>query len=69
MKLESVKSIFAKAIMSGIMIGIGGTVYLMVDNKYLGGFLFSFGCFLLSSADFHFIPEKSDISPKTNPFT
>ena len=33
MKLESFKSIFFKALMSGFMIGIGGTVYLMCDNK------------------------------------
>ena len=37
MKVESFKSIFAKAILSGIFIGIGGTVYLAVENKYLGG--------------------------------
>lgn len=30
MKLESFKSILAKAIMSGIMIGIGGIVYLSI---------------------------------------
>ena len=35
MKLESFKSIFFKALMSGFMIGIGGTVYLMCDRSRL----------------------------------
>ena len=37
-KYISLKSIFA-----GIMIGIGGCVFLHCDNRYIGAFLFSFG--------------------------
>jgi len=67
MKLESVKSIFAKAIMSGIMIGIGGTVYLMVDNKYLGGFLFSFGLFTIIQCGFSLYTGKVGYIPENKP--
>lgn len=37
-KYISLKSIFA-----GIMIGLGGCVFLHCDNQYIGAFLFSFG--------------------------
>ena len=37
-KYISLKSIFA-----GIMIGLGGCVFLHCDNRYIGAFLFSFG--------------------------
>ena len=42
MKTESFKSILAKAVLSGVMIGVGGIVYMVVDNKYLGGLMFGF---------------------------
>lgn len=32
-----------KAILSGILIGIGGTIYLSVENKIVGSILFSIG--------------------------
>lgn len=35
---ELIKSIYA-----GLMIGIGGTIYLSIENKILGAILFSFG--------------------------
>ena len=31
------------AVLSGIMISVGGAVYLMCENKIIGSFLFSFG--------------------------
>lgn len=34
-----------KAIVAGILIGIGCTIYLMCDNKYIGATLFSLGLF------------------------
>lgn len=67
MKLESFKSILAKAIMSGIMISIGGTVYLMVDNKYLGGFLFSFGLFTIIQCGFALYTGKVGYIPENKP--
>ena len=34
---------FIKAILAGIAISVGGTVFLSCDNKYIGAFLFSVG--------------------------
>lgn len=34
---------FIKAVLAGIMISIGGAVYLSCDNKYVGAFFFSVG--------------------------
>jgi len=36
---------FLKAVAAGILIGIGGTIYLVCDNKYIGSILFSLGLF------------------------
>ncbi len=38
---------FVKAILAGLMIGIGGTVFLSVENRYLGALLFSIGLFTI----------------------
>ncbi len=67
MKLESFKSILTKAIMSGLMIGVGGSVYLMVDNKYLGGFLFSFGLFTIIQCGFALYTGKVGYIPENKP--
>ena len=39
--------ILLRAILSGIMISIGGTVYLMLDRTPLGAFLFGIGLFMV----------------------
>lgn len=67
MKLESFRSIFCKAIMSGVMIGLGGTVYLMCDNKYIGGFLFSFGLFTIIQLGFALYTGKVGYIPERKP--
>ena len=36
-----------KGIFAGIMIGIGGTIYLSIDNKVIGSFLFSIGLLMI----------------------
>lgn len=36
-----------KAILAGILIGIGGTIYLSLDNKIVGAFLFGIGLFVI----------------------
>lgn len=64
---ESFKSIFAKAIMSGILIGVGGMVYLSVDNKYLGGFLFSLGLFTIVQFGFSLYTGKVGYIPENKP--
>ena len=37
--------ILIKSILAGIMIGIGGTIYLSLDNKIVGSILFAIGLF------------------------
>ncbi len=39
--------IILKSILSGVMISIGGCIYLLMDNKALGAFLFSIGLFMI----------------------
>ena len=67
LKKESVLSILMKAIMSGIMIGVGGTVYLSCDNKYIGGFLFSFGLFTIIQYGFYLYTGKVGYIPERKP--
>ena len=67
MNVESFKSIFSKAVLSGILIGIGGTVYLAVENKYLGGFLFSLGLFTILRYSFALYTGKVGYIPERKP--
>ncbi len=67
MKLESAKSIFAKAVISGFLIGIGGIVYLVCENKYIGGFLFSFGLFCIIQYGFALFTGKVGYIPENEP--
>ena len=39
--------IVLRGLLSGIMISIGGTIYLMLDRSPLGAFLFSIGLFMI----------------------
>lgn len=64
MLTESFKSIFIKSVMSGIMIGIGGTVYLCADNKYLGALLFNFGLFTIIQFGFSLFTGKVGYIPE-----
>lgn len=36
-----------RGIFAGVMIGIGGTIYLSIDNKIIGSFLFSIGLLMI----------------------
>lgn len=47
MLMEEKCKIFLKAILAGIMISIGGTIYLSLENKMIGAFLFSIGLFMI----------------------
>lgn len=40
---------YIKAILAGMMIGLSGFVYLSVENKIVGSFLFSFGLITILS--------------------
>lgn len=67
MKTESLRSTFAKAISAGIMIGIGGIVYLMAENKIIGAMLFSFGLFTIIRSGFALYTGKVGYIPENNP--
>jgi formate/nitrite transporter FocA (FNT family) len=45
--LTFIFSVFIKAVLAGICIGIGGTVFLSCDSKMLGAFLFALGLFAI----------------------
>lgn len=45
--MEEKFKILCKAILAGIMISIGGTIYLSLENKMVGAFLFSIGLFMI----------------------
>lgn len=47
MQKESTLDLFRRAILSGICISIGGTVFLSCGNKYVGAFLFTLGLFAI----------------------
>lgn len=47
-----------KAIVSGIMIGIGGTIFLSIDNKIIGSFLFGIGLFMTVLYSFNLYTGK-----------
>lgn len=67
MNQESYRSTLAKAILAGILIGMGGIVYLKVENKYLGGFLFSFGLFTIIKSGFALYTGKVGYIPEKKP--
>lgn len=50
MKKKSIKKyldFFVKGIYAGVMIGIGGTIFLSVQNTIIGSFLFSIGLLMI----------------------
>lgn len=44
--------------MSGLFIGVGGTVFLSVENRFLGAFLFSVGLFAILSMGLNLFTGK-----------
>ncbi len=58
---------FTKAILAGIMIGIGGIVYLSAENKVIGAFLFSFGLFTIVRSGFALYTGKVGYIPENKP--
>ena len=51
-------TIFIKAIYAGFMIGIGGIIYLAVENKIIGALLFSFGLSTIVVQGFYLFTGK-----------
>ena len=57
-KVKKVFQDFAKAVLSGFMIGIGGTVYLNCSNKIVGSFLFTIGLITICEFGFNLYTGK-----------
>lgn len=51
-------SILIKSILAGIMIGIGGTIFLSLDNKIVGSILFAIGLFMIVVYGFNLYTGK-----------
>ena len=49
---------FLKAIVAGIFIGIGGSVYLLVESKVIGALLFSVGLFAICTMGYNLFTGK-----------
>lgn len=49
---------FVKAIYAGFAIGIGGIIYLSMDNRVLGALFFSFGLSTIVTQGFHLFTGK-----------
>ena len=47
-----------KSVLAGIMIGIGGTIYLSIDNKVVGASLFGIGLFMIVIYGFNLYTGK-----------
>ena len=56
--MKSNISILIKSILAGIMIGIGGTIYLSLDNKIVGSILFVIGLFIIVVYSFNLYTGK-----------
>ena len=54
-----------KAIVAGVLIGIGCTVYLNMDNSIAASFLFGLGLFTIINLELNHLPERLAISEKT----
>lgn len=50
---------FIGAVMAGIAIGLGGLVFLSVDNKVIGSFLFTIGLFTVCTMGFNLFTGKA----------
>ncbi len=55
--MEKLK-VLIKAIYAGFMIGVGGIVYLSVENRMIGSFLFSFGLLTIVTQGFFLYTGK-----------
>ncbi|ETP72261.1 formate/nitrite transporter family protein [Lachnospiraceae bacterium JC7] len=50
--------ILISSVLAGICIGLGGVVYLSLDNKLAGSFFFTTGLFVICSIGFHLFTGK-----------
>lgn len=65
--LKKYTDILLKAILTGIAIGIGGTVYLSCENKVAGAFLFGTGLFTILTFGFMLFTGKVGYAVENKP--
>jgi len=53
------------SILAGMMIGIGSTIYLVLDNKIIGAILFSIGLFMICSFGMYLFTGKIGYAVRT----
>lgn len=58
---------FIKSILAGISVGIGGIVYLSLENHIVGAFLFSIGIFTIYTFGFELYTGKVCFVPNKKP--
>lgn len=66
-KVKSWTDLAANAFLSGLMISVGGAVYLLCENKIIGSFLFSFGLFTIVQRGFALYTGKVGYIPENPP--
>ncbi len=65
--IKKYTDILLKAILTGIAIGIGGTVYLSCENKTVGAFLFGTGLFTILTFGFMLFTGKGGYAGENKP--
>ena len=58
---------FVSAVLAGVCIGIGGTVFLSLDNKIIGSALFTVGLFVICTLGFNLFTGKVCYVPDNKP--
>ena len=58
---------FLRAVATGLMIGVGGVVYLSFDNRYIGAALFGMGLFVILSFGFNLYTGKVGYAVEREP--
>lgn len=66
-KVKALLSYFVNAVIGGIMIAVGGCVYLSCDNKYIGSALFSLGLFTIVQFGYGLYTGKVGYIPLRRP--
>ena len=58
------KDTLLKAILAGVVIGIGGIAYLSVESTYIGSVLFGIGLFVIMTFSFNLFTGKVGYAPE-----
>lgn len=56
--MKNIMNIFIRAFLTGLAIGVGGTVFLSAENKVAGAFLFGTGLFTILTFGFYLYTGK-----------